>query len=605
VEPEAAQVQPESKRRTALVIDDDAMMRLLVRESLAGIDVDVVEAETGEAGIAAFAHNRPDIVLLDVMMPGLDGYAVCERLRREPAGARTPVLMITGLDDHNSITRAYDAGATDFVTKPIPWPILAHRVRYMLRSSEAAERIRYLAHYDGLTDLPNRVLLKEQLRYAMAQAARHDRIVATLCLDLDHFKRINDTLGHARGDMLLKQVAQRLTDQVRQGDRIFREKGDPAFPNVARMGGNEFTVLLTELAQGQDAAKVAQRILGALARPFTLEGQEVFISASIGIALHPTDGADDDTLLINADAAMHDAKDRGRNTYRFYNQSMNATAHQRLTMENHLRRALDRDELLLHYQPKIDASSGRIVGAEALLRWEHPELGLVSPAQFIPLAEETGLIKPIGEWVLATACRQNRQWQDAGHAALPISVNMSAANFRAGNLPELVDRALAASRLAPGLLELEMTESLLMHHVEETMELLHRLKAAGVRLSIDDFGTGYSSLNYLKRFPLDVLKIDRSFVTDVATNAGDKAITSAIVALAQSLDLGVVAEGVETRVQAALLQSLGCQIMQGFYYSRPVPPADFETLLATHGGTILRASSAPTREPQQLIHVAA
>jgi diguanylate cyclase (GGDEF)-like protein len=319
-------VPPESKHRTALVIDDDAMMRLLVRESLAGIDVDVVEADNGEAGIAAFESARPDIVLLDVMMPGLDGYAVCERLRADPAGAHAPILMITGLDDHNSITRAYDAGATDFVTKPIPWPILAHRVRYMLRSSEAAERIRYLAHHDGLTDLPNRVLLKEQLRSAMAQAVRHGRAVATLCLDLDHFKRINDTLGHARGDMLLKHVAQRLTEQVRQGDRIFREEGDPAFPNVARMGGNEFTVLLTELAQGQDAGKVAQRILGALARPFLLEGQEVFISASIGIALHPADGENDDTLLMNADAAMHDAKERGRNTYRFYNQSMNAAA---------------------------------------------------------------------------------------------------------------------------------------------------------------------------------------------------------------------------------------------------------------------------------------
>jgi diguanylate cyclase (GGDEF)-like protein len=596
-------VRPEPKRRTALVIDDDAMMRLLVRESLAGIDVDVVEAGDGESGLAAFERARPDIVLLDVMMPGLDGYAVCERLRADPSGAGTPVLMITGLDDHGSITRAYDAGATDFVTKPIPWPILAHRVRYMLRSSEAAERIRYLAHYDGLTDLPNRVLLKEQLRYAMAQAIRHGRTVGTLCLDLDHFKRINDTLGHARGDMLLKLVAQRLTEQVRQGDRIFREEGDPAFPNVARMGGNEFTVLLTELAQGQDAAKVAQRILGALSRPFSLEGQEIFISASIGIALHPTDGEDDDALLMNADAAMHDAKQRGRNTYRFYNQSMNAAAHQRLTLENQLRRAIDRDELVLHYQPKIDATDGRIVGAEALVRWKHPELGLVPPARFIPLAEETGLIKPIGEWVLASACRQNRKWQDAGHPPLPISVNMSAANFRGGNLPELVERVLAAARLAPGHLELEVTESLLMQHVEETTELLHRLKAAGVRLSIDDFGTGYSSLNYLKRFPLDVLKIDRSFVTDVATNAGDKAITSAIVALARSLDLNVVAEGVETPVQAELLQALGCHVMQGFLYSRPVPAAEFEALFATSRGandTLAKASPA-AREPQRLI----
>jgi diguanylate cyclase (GGDEF)-like protein len=312
-------VQTEPKRRTALVVDDDAMMRLLVRESLAGIDIEVLEAADGASGIATFERVRPDIVLVDVMMPGLDGYAVCERLRSAPTGARTPILMITGLDDHDSITRAYDAGATDFVTKPIPWPILAHRVRYMLRSSEAAERIRYLAHYDGLTDLPNRVLLKEQLRYALAQAVRHDRIVATLCVDLDHFKRINDTLGHARGDLLLKHVAQRLKDCVRECDRVFHEDSEGAFPNVARMGGNEFIVLLTELAHVQDAAKVAQRIQEALARPFSLDGNEVFISASIGIALHPADGRDDDTLLINADAAMHAAKERGRNTYQFYN----------------------------------------------------------------------------------------------------------------------------------------------------------------------------------------------------------------------------------------------------------------------------------------------
>jgi diguanylate cyclase (GGDEF)-like protein len=574
-------VQAQSKRRTALVIDDDAMMRLLVQETLAGIDVDVIEAADGESGIAAFERARPDIVLVDVMMPGLDGYGVCERLRAAPAGARTPILMITGLDDDGSINKAYDAGATDFVTKPILWPILAHRVRYMLRSSDATERIRYLAHYDGLTDLPNRVLLKEHLRYALAQAVRHDRVLATLCIDLDHFKRINDTLGHASGDLLLKHVAHRLRDCVREGDRIFREEGQAAFPNVARMEGDEFIVLLTELTHAPDAAKVASRILEALARPFALDGQEVFISASIGVALYPADGGDGDALLVNADAAMHDAKERGRNGYRFYNQSMNATAHERLALENHLRRALERNEFQLHYQPKVDASTGRIVGAEALLRWQHPELGLVPPGQFIPLAEETGLILPIGEWVLATACRQSREWLDAGHPALPISVNMSAANFRAGNLPELVERALAANSLVPDHLELEVTESLLMHHVDEAIHLLRRLKAAGVRLSIDDFGTGYSSLSYLKRFPLDVLKIDRSFVIDVATNAGDRAITSAIIALAHSLGLGVVAEGVETRVQAELLQSLGCHVMQGYLYSKPVPAAQFEALLVS------------------------
>ena len=691
---------------TALVIDDDAMMRLLVRETLEGVGMTVAEAADGMSGIAELDRARPDIILLDVMMPDVDGFATCRLLREHPQGKHTPIVMITGLDDDESIQRAYESGATDFVVKPINWPILAHRIRYVLRAStaledlaksesslanaqriaklgswkwnvrlgtwwlspegarilgvdrnspaagdplfgrihaddrdrvqrsvdaalkggsalqveykvtlgdagecalelqaevnrdaggraitmtgtvqdvteraRAAEQIRHLAYHDSLTGLPNRLRLKEYLGDALTRAARQERIVAVLFLDLDNFKRINDTLGHNVGDELLKEVATRLTASVRLEDRVARDTDGPVRANIARMGGDEFILILTELQQPQDAAMVARRILDALSHRFSLRSREVFVSASIGIALFPENGRDQDALLMNADTAMYKAKEQGRNTYQFYARAMNATAFERLSLENDLRRALERDEFLLHYQPKIDTASGEIVGSEALLRWQHPELGLISPATFVPLAEESGLIVPIGNWVLDTACRQNRAWQDLGHPLLHVAVNMSGSNFRQKNLLNLVGLALRENGLAARHLELEVTESMLMRDLEETVELLKRLKALGVRLAIDDFGTGYSSLSYLKRFSIDTLKIDRSFVNDIITDPDDRAITSAIIAMARSLDLSVVAEGVETLAQSELLQALGCSVMQGYFYGRPMAAKEFEGLL--------------------------
>jgi diguanylate cyclase (GGDEF)-like protein len=601
------------------------------------------------------------------------------------------------LDDVESINRAYQAGATDFVTKPINWPVLGHRVRYILRSSRALadlaesqrslaeahrlaglsswewniesdtmrwskeiyhslgvegfdppttsitfwslvhpndqhyvrshlvaalkclkpfdldyrivfpngeirsihtqaktyfrsdgravrmrgtiqniterkrteEQIRQLAFYDTLTGLPNRFLFKEQLELALQQAKRDETMIALLFLDLDNFKRINDTLGHRIGDQLLEQVAKRLFASVRSEDRVHRSESGELLQAVARLGGDEFTVMVNHIDQPEDAARIAQRILHALAQSSTIEGHELFVSTSIGIAISPHDGADMHTLLKNADIAMYHAKAQGRGHYQFYNYSMNATALERLELESDIRRALDRDEFVLYYQPRIDGASGSVVGNEALLRWRHPVKGLLAPAEFIGLMEETGLIVPIGAWVIKEACRQNKAWQDAGLPPVPVSVNISSLQFRQHNLAELIEHALMANLLEGKYLELEVTESMLMQDAESTVR---QLKQLGILISIDDFGTGFSSLNYLKRFPVDALKIDRSFVKHVDSDRDNAAIAKAIIALGRSLDLSVVAEGVETSNERNFLFANGCLEMQGFLFSKAIEP---------------------------------
>ncbi len=695
------------RKHLVLVVDDDKMMRVLVRASLEQAGFAVEEAHDGLDAIAAFKRVRPDIVLLDVIMPNLDGFAACAALHELEGGDHVPVLMMTGSNDPDSINRAYAAGAADFVTKPLAWPVLLHRVRYLLRASDAflelsrsearlasaqriaqlghwewnaatgrlsssdeihrilgrrpqllsdlhdtlldvvhaddhsavaealyaaahrqqpynvdmrllradggirvvhaqaettldqggkpvlmqgtlqdiserkraEEQIRHLALYDNLTGLANRLLFKEQASHAVAQVDRTGKALAMLSVDLDRFKRINDTLGHAIGDMLLKEVANRLVQSLRPTDYVTRGTLSSLDRYVARQGSDEFTVLLADLHRGQDAAKVARRILDALSQPFNLDGNEVVMSASVGIAVYPLDGSDVDSLLKNADAAMCYAKDQGRNNYQYYNHKMNTSAFEKLILEANLRKALERDEFSLHYQPKIDIVTGAIVGAEALIRWRHPDLGLISPAEFIPLAEETGLIVPIGEWALRHACAQARKWHDAGYTSMQVAVNMSSLNFKQEHFPKMVAQVIADSGLPARCLELEMTESLLMQDAEAMVNMLKRLKATGVKLSIDDFGTGYSSLSYLKRFPLDALKIDRSFVKDITENANDVTITSAIIAMARSLKLAVIAEGVETEAQASLLREQGCQYMQGHLFSRAVPHAEFTALL--------------------------
>lgn len=432
------------------------------------------------------------------------------------------------------------------------------------------ERLRHLASHDVLTGLPNRALLQERLKQTMSDAQRHDRLMAVMFLDLDRFKVINDTLGHEAGDRLLQAVAARLQSCARAGDTI------------ARLGGDEFTLILSDIKYVDDAARIAQKMLDAVAQPLRVGDRELFVSASIGITLFPFDSDNVDSLLRNADIAMYRAKEQGRNTFQFYTAEMNARALERLSLEGGLRKALERDELRAYYQPQVDLRSGRVIGAEVVLRWQHPEFGLMLPNQFISLAEETGLIVPIGEWILRAACRQNRLWQDDGLEPIRIAVNLSSRQFRQQQLADTVAAILAESGLAPRYLALELTESVVMQQAQPTDTILESLHAQGIELAIDDFGTGYSALSYLKRFPIDVLKIDRSFVRDIAINANDAALCNGIIAMAHSLGIRVIAEGIESPEQARYLHDCGCDAVQGYHYSPPLIAADFGEVLR-HG----------------------
>ncbi len=426
----------------------------------------------------------------------------------------------------------------------------------------AEERLTFMAQFDPLTGLPNRSLYLDRLWQTITQAGRADGCVGVLFVDLDRFKIVNDTLGHGAGDELLLQVAQRLQAGVRSAD------------TVCRLGGDEFAIALSGLIHADDAGPLAHMIVQDLSRPFTVAGQDVYVSASVGISIFPQDGSDPDTLLRNADTAMYRAKESGRNTHRFFLAQMNERAVERLQIETQLRGALERGEFLLHYQPKVNLGNGQISGFEALLRWQHPERGLVPPADFIAILEDTGLIIPAGDWIVAQVCRQLRQWQAAGLRLRPVAVNLSARQFNQKNLDTAIGHILETSGISPDLLEFELTESMLMSDSEAAVQTLKNMKARGLRLSVDDFGTGYSSLAYLKRFPLDSLKIDRAFIRDVTTDPDDATIAMAIINLAHSLNLNVVAEGVETEAQLSFLKAHACDEMQGYYFARPLPAAD-------------------------------
>ncbi|MCI0605058.1 EAL domain-containing protein [bacterium] len=434
----------------------------------------------------------------------------------------------------------------------------------------AEERLDYLANYDQITDLPTRLLYTDRLKQAMIDASNHAKIVAVMLVDLDRFKTINDTLGHDAGDLLLRQVAQRLATTVQAGD------------TVGRTAGDEFTIILRDLENVQQAADMAQKILTTFEKPFRLEHQNFYIGASIGITLYPLDDHNIDSLFKNAETAMYKAKQEGRNNYQFYTAEMQVTLLKQLSLENHLRNALERKEFLIDYQPKVNLRNGMIVGAEALLKWNHPQLGLVSPAQFIPLAEETGSITSLGEWVLRNACEQCRSWQLPNHSPIRVAVNLSAHQFKQQKLTERIASILQETGLMPQLLEIEITETVLMQSTPETMRRIGDLKSLGIHISIDDFGTGFSSLSYLKQLPIDSLKIDQSFVRDIPADSNDSAITRAIIVLAHTLQLNVIAEGVETQEQLQFLLSENCDEMQGFYFSRPVPAVEFESLLRSN-----------------------
>lgn len=582
-----------NSRAKILVCDDDLNVRLLTRQCLEAENMVVVEAADGTEALDVFVRERPDLVFLDVEMPGMTGLEVCERIRQMPQGESIPIMIVTGSDDRKSIDQGFEAGATQYKTKPVNWSLLGRDVLYMLRASDAfnalkrqEDRLRYLAYYDPLTSLPNRRSFNEQLNRILKRCRRHNSGAALMFIDLDHFKRINDSIGHGRGDRLLVEIAKRLTVELREDDAINyysdanaeNEDSAGSGTEIARLGGDEFTVVLSDVADVGHIEKVAMRILRSLSEPIPLQSHNPVVTPSIGIAVYPQDGEDPDTLVRNADTAMYVAKAAGRACFRFYNESMNARAVEQLKMEEELRDAMQNHELELRYQPQVDTSTGEVVSMEALVRWKHPERGMVSPLDFIPVAERTGQIIELGDWVLHEVARHCTYWDSLGLPPFRVCVNISPLQFNQDDLTGRMDRFLKETRLDAKRLELELTESAIMTDAQTNIEKLTQLKALGLELAVDDFGTGYSSLSYLKRFPIDTLKIDQSFVRDLGTPDG-AAIVDAIIALSKTLNLRVIAEGIEKPEQLAYLVNRGCDLLQGYYFSQPIYPEDVPDML--------------------------
>jgi diguanylate cyclase (GGDEF)-like protein len=713
-----------------LVVDDDRVVRLLASRALARIGFDVEEAEDGERGLAAVDRCLPDLIVLDIEMPGIDGYEVCATLRGRPYGRDVPVLMITGNGDGDAIDRSFEVGATDFIAKPFDWRLLEHRVRFLMRASDALavlsrtfhelresrerlahaqqlarignwewrpgademlwsdevyrilglqpgtcpgsyerfvaavhpldrpalekamqtaaseatgwsldhrlllpsgqesfahqqaeivvgpsgacdcvmgtiqditerkraeERIRQLAYYDSLTALPNRRMLEDFLRRIVERARKRARPLAVLYLDLDRFKRLNDTLGHLAGDQVLIEVARRLTDCVRATDCVGREDWRRDGATVSRLGGDEFTIVLSEIRSPEDAAIVANRVLAFLQRPFAIDGHEVTMNTSIGIAVFPGDGEDAATLLRHADVAMYHAKGRGAGRFEFFGEALEASARRRATLESELRVALERGGLGLGYQPAVHAGTGRPRGAQALLRWRRSDGSDVSPAELLPLAEDVGLIGPLGEWMLRTACAQSRAWREAGLPILPVGVDVSIQQLRRPGFVETVERTLREFGLDPGHLELELGESAFRGDDREVLDRLNGLSDLGVRLALDDFGAGESSLPRLVQRPIHTIKLDRSLVGQIDTRGPGHAIIPALILMARRLGLVVTAQGVETEGQRRFLREEGCDALQGHLIAPPLEPEEFQAWLRKEGWEEDSAGSASRR----------
>ena len=692
----------------ALVVDDDDVLRISMIAALEKVGFNVVQAQNGIEALALFHTESPDLVLLDVLMPEMDGFETCRSIRRLPKGKFTQILMVTGLDDTESIELAFQAGANDFVSKPLNWVKLGHRGKYMLRAGRAfqnlnknerrltktqemaklgnweveftgnkfkctpeaalilgighgnspvnyndffnsiatperdsirekidnainssqsfslnyriimpdgtqrhilnrgevyfdkngtpeemlgavqdvtllknaEEEIRMLAFYDGLTGLANRALFMERLNHAIAAAERHNRIFALLFLDLDQFKMVNDTFGHHTGDLLLKKVSEILKRCTRTSDTATGPtRGDDTNTLIARLGGDEFILLLSDINKPENAASVARRILKDMPITLTIEGKQVSVTSSIGISVFPEDGNDSETLLKHADSAMYHAKQNGRNTYQFYKKSLNAEILERFSLEHDLRNAIRNKEFVFFFQPKLNLSTRRIVGAEALIRWVHPQKGLIQPDQFIPIAEESGIIVDINKWVIQESCRYANKWQNQGQDPGRIAVNLSGYQLPEQNIIEVIKSALQESELEASSLEVEITEYTLMQNTSSSRSTLQQMKDLKLRVALDDFGTGYSSLSYLTSFPVNSLKIDRSFVMGTTISDSNQAIIKAIIAMGHSLGIKIIAEGIETEEQFNLLRDLGADEGQGFYFSQPVAEDQFIKLL--------------------------
>ncbi len=575
---------------TVLVVDDDPGARLLVGTALEMAGFRVITAADGMTALAQFRAHAADCVVLDVVMPGMSGFEVCSAIRALPQCRHVPILMQTSLDDMDSVNRAYNAGATDFSSKGINPMLLAQRVKFLVRAKqtqdrlrESEARVRYLAYYDPLTALPNRQRLLEILEQQVARAMRRHSGLAVLMLDVDNFSRINDTQGQAVGDVLLKEVAHRLQNCLRDSQRALPRPEDviemtDSSDWVARTGGDEFALALPGVSTAEAAQVVARRVRLALARPFVFAQQEIPLSATMGLSLFPGDATTPEALVKNADAAMHHAKRAGHGGLEFFNKSISNRAARHLSMEADLRKALERGEFSLKYQPRLALKDLRVEAVEALLRWSHPQRGFVAPDEFIPLAEQTGLIVEIGDWVLREACAQVRRWRDARAPDWKVAVNVSGVQFRDGSLVSRVSRAIDAAGIESRMIELEFTEGALIEYSTAVSKAVKSLKELGVATALDDFGTGYSSLSYLRHFPIDTLKIDRVFVRDIASkNSADAPLVDAIIAMAKSLGLATVAEGVETEAQWQYLKTREANQVQGFLFCRPLAIAELES----------------------------
>ena len=689
-----------------LVADDDLSLRLSMVAAMTKTGFDAIEAENGREALVLFQSDKPDLVLLDVVMPEMDGFETCAAIRNLPGGKYTQILMVTGLDDTDSIEHAFEAGANDFVAKPLNWVMLGHRAKYMLRAGRAfqelnrnerrlaktqelaklgnweldlvnntfhcspeaqhllglrgdrpvtykdflapviareydkvkekidtaikankpfsvnyrailpngtqrhilnrgeiffnengvaetmlgavqdvtqlknaEEEIRLLAFYDGLTGLANRMLFMDRLDQEIASSKRHKNNFALLFLDLDQFKRINDTFGHHIGDLLLKKVSETLQRCIRCSDTASRPVNDDSGSLIARLGGDEFIILIADIREPENAAIVARRMLHEMPTAYKLEGHEVSVTASIGISVFPSDGEDAETLLQHADSAMYHAKESGRNNCQFYKESLNVAALERFCLEQDIKSALEREEFILYYQPQVEFSTYNIVGAEALIRWLHPQKGMIPPDKFIPIAEESGLIIDINKWVVQTACKQNTKWTQAGFNPIRIAVNLSGYQLANQNIIEVIRDALQEADLEAKNLEVEITENVLMQDTKDTVWILQQMRDLSIRVALDDFGTGFSSLSYLTSFPVDIIKIDRSFVMGCTLQKNNRVIIRAIIAMGHSLGMKVVAEGIETEEQLELIKGFGADEGQGFYFSPPVSEEEFAKLL--------------------------
>jgi diguanylate cyclase (GGDEF)-like protein len=552
-----------------LLIEDNVVDIRLLKELLNDARPNkyvITSAFTANEGMELLHKDSFDIVLMDLNLPDTEGLSTVTHIQE--IDKAIPIVVLSGQESEELALQIVQMGVQDYLIKGQGDGHLISRViDYSIERKMNIQGLSYLANYDNLTGLANRLLFRERLDRALIRADRNKTLVALFIIDLDRFKIINDTLGHDAGDQLLVMVAKRLEHCTREGDTI------------ARLGGDEFTIIMEDVKSFEDAVKIADKILSSMKSPFDLSSHEIFVSPSIGISMYPLDDIEAGHLLKNADSAMYRAKGSGRNCYRFYTADMNSHLIGQINMEAKLRRAIDRQEFILHYQPKFCIRTRELIGAEALIRWHNPEEGMVSPGLFIPLAEETGLIGTITDWVVQEACKQNSQWQQQGYEPFRMAINLSPKQFNNDNIARRIFNQIICSDLAPKYVELEITEGALMDDVSKSSEILNELKSWGIHLSIDDFGTGYSSLSYLKKFPLDTLKIDQSFVRDIMEDADDAAIVSAVIAMAKSLRLNVIAEGVETVEQLNYLAAKGCNEAQGFLLGKPVSAEDFTQFL--------------------------